>query len=123
MAEGARISASMPARLLALLLLLAGLAAAHPHKSPSMWVNFEIREHEVECIVVIRRDLLSPWLGDELALQAISDIEKPLGDAEKRKVLVAARDHMARIGPGTPWTDDAVLVPFADEEFPLYMMD
>ena len=45
------------------------------------------------------------------------------GEAAARQAAGIWQSFMGEFGPDQPWVSDAPLQPFADEEFPLYMMD
>ncbi|MHC4549443.1 MAG: hypothetical protein ACYTEZ_11775 [Planctomycetota bacterium] len=59
------------------LLLWAATAAAHPHTSPAVWCDTEVRDREVICVLTIRRDVLGPWLALDLA-QDLPELEDDL---------------------------------------------
>ncbi len=72
-----------------LLVLLGGAALAHPHESPSLWVDLEIRETEVLLVVSSEVSSLGAW-----GLEPGSLVE-PMEEAARAGVLARAAEHFA----------------------------
>jgi hypothetical protein len=49
------------------LLLWAPVALAHPHKAPAAWCDIEVADREVALVLTVRREVLGPWVGLDLA--------------------------------------------------------
>jgi len=49
------------------LLLSVPAALAHPHTSPAAWCDIEIADREVALVLTVRREVLGPWVGLDLA--------------------------------------------------------
>jgi len=49
------------------LLLWVPLALAHPHTAPAAWCDIEIADREVALVLTVRRGVLGPWVGLDLA--------------------------------------------------------
>jgi hypothetical protein len=65
------------------LLLWAPLALAHPHTAPAAWCDIEVAEREVALVLTVRREVLGPWVGLDLAR------DLPPLDEELRRSLEA----------------------------------
>jgi len=65
------------------LLLWAPTALAHPHTAPAAWCDIEIAEREVALVLTVRREVLAPWVGLDLAQ------DLPPVDEELRRSLEA----------------------------------
>jgi len=63
------------------LLLWVPLALAHPHTAPAAWCDIEISDREVALVLTVRREVLGPWVGLDLAL------DLPPLDEELRRSL------------------------------------
>ncbi|MHC4135961.1 MAG: hypothetical protein ACYTDU_10480 [Planctomycetota bacterium] len=49
------------------LLLWVPAALAHPHTAPAAWCDIEIADREVALVLTVRREVLGPWVGLDLA--------------------------------------------------------
>jgi hypothetical protein len=92
------------------LLLWASVAMAHPHTAPAVWCDVEVADRDVALVLTVRREVLAPWVGLDLAQ------DSPAVDEELRRSLEAVFVFKNRLSvDGEPRSPEATSIEIPDD--------